>query len=79
MYCRAPKQNSNNSSAQIQASNIPPFPFATPPVANLTSLLIIAATAPSMGPTLSNHELLARLEEAEEAFAWAKDKFGTDF
>jgi hypothetical protein len=79
MYCQAPKQNSNNPSAQIQASNIPPFLFAVSPAANLTSLSTVATMAPSAGPTLSNHKLLARLEEAEEALAWAKDKFGMDF
>jgi hypothetical protein len=44
-----------------------------------TSSIIVAASVPSTGPTLSNYELLARLEEAKEALARAKDKFGMDF
>jgi hypothetical protein len=44
-----------------------------------TNLTIVVASIPSAGPTLSNYELLARLEEAKEALARAKDKFGMDF
>jgi hypothetical protein len=51
----------------------------TNPGIGLTSSTTVAASVPSSSPTLSNHKLMARLEEAEEALARAKDKFGTDF
>jgi hypothetical protein len=81
VYCRAPKkQDGNDPFAHVRASAVP---SAFQPMSNSgmgsTSSTTVAASVPSAGPTLSNHELLARLEEAEEALARAKDKFGMDF
>jgi hypothetical protein len=81
VYCRAPKkQDGNDPFAHIRASAVPSaFQPMTNPGMGSTSSTTVAASVPSAGPTLSNHELMARLEEAEEALARAKDKFGTDF
>jgi hypothetical protein len=81
VYCRAPKkQDGNNPFAHVRASAVPSaFQPMTNPGMGSTSSTTVAASVPSAGPTLSNHELMARLEEAEEALARAKDKFGMDF
>jgi hypothetical protein len=82
VYCRFPQkqQDGNDPFAHVQASAVP---LAFLPVSNpgmgLTSSTTVAASMPSVSPTLSNTELVARLEEAEEALARAKDKFGMDF